>query len=123
MAKTQRSFNDTQVFEHDEAADAKRVVFVDANGTVLASFAVSGNVGVLDSAGNRINPAKEDGNLATIAAKDFATQTTLALIKAKTDNLDVLLSTLLSSATFTGRINTQGQKTMAASTPVVLASD
>lgn len=33
------------------------------------------------------------GNLATLADKDFATQTTLALIKAKTDNLDVLLST------------------------------
>lgn len=33
------------------------------------------------------------GNLDTIAAKDFATQTTLALIKAKTDNLDVALST------------------------------
>lgn len=30
---------------------------------------------------------------------------------------------LLLDATFTGRINTQGQKTMAASTPVVLASD
>src|SRR5262249_39684054 len=33
------------------------------------------------------------GNLAAIAAKDFATQTTLALIKAKTDNLDAALST------------------------------
>lgn len=33
------------------------------------------------------------GNLATIAGKDFATQTTLALIKAKTDNIDVALST------------------------------
>lgn len=33
------------------------------------------------------------GNLATIAAKDFATQTTLAAIKAKTDNIDVALST------------------------------
>lgn len=33
------------------------------------------------------------GNLAAIAAKDFATQTTLALIKAKTDNIDVALST------------------------------
>jgi hypothetical protein len=40
------------------------------------------------------NAAQETGgNLATIAGKDFATQTTLALIKAKTDNLDVLLST------------------------------
>lgn len=32
-------------------------------------------------------------------------------------------SALLLDATFTGRINTQGQKTMAASTPVVIASD
>ncbi len=36
---------------------------------------------------------------------------------------ETTLATLLSSSTFTGRINTQGQKTMAASTPVVLASD
>ena len=34
-----------------------------------------------------------DSSLTTLNAKDFATQTTLALIKAKTDNLDVLLST------------------------------
>jgi len=40
-----------------------------------------------DAAGNVINPAKEDGNLATIAGKDFATETTLALVKAKTDNI------------------------------------
>lgn len=32
-------------------------------------------------------------------------------------------SALLLDSTFTGRVNTQGQKTMAASTPVVLASD
>lgn len=38
--------------------------------------------------------ALEAGNLATLAGKDFATQTTLALVKAKTDNLDVALSTL-----------------------------
>jgi hypothetical protein len=38
-------------------------------------------------------------------------------------NLDVALSTRLADATFTTRINTQGQKTMATSTPVVLASD
>jgi hypothetical protein len=37
--------------------------------------------------------ATEAGNLATIAGKDFATQTTLALIRAKTDNIDVALST------------------------------
>lgn len=47
----------------------------------------------------------------------------LALIKTKTDNLDVALSTRLADSTFTGRINTLGQKLMSASTPVVLASD
>jgi hypothetical protein len=38
-------------------------------------------------------------------------------------NLDVALSTLLSKVDFEARINTHGQKTMATSTPVVLASD
>lgn len=37
--------------------------------------------------------AKEAGNLAALVAKDYATQATLALIKAKTDMLDVALST------------------------------
>lgn len=37
--------------------------------------------------------------LTTLNAKDFATETTLALIKAKTDNLDVALSTRASEAT------------------------
>lgn len=61
-----------------------------------------------------------------------ATEATLALVKAKTDNIDVLLSTRateatlatrLAEATFTARINTLGQKAMAASTPVAFASD
>lgn len=37
-------------------------------------------------------------NQATLNAKDFATQATLALIKAKTDNLDALLSTLATAS-------------------------
>lgn len=37
--------------------------------------------------------------------------------------LETTLGTRLADATFTGRINTLGQKTMAASTPVVIASD
>jgi len=36
---------------------------------------------------------------------------------------EATLATRLADSTFTGRINTQGQKTMAGSTPVVLASD
>lgn len=39
------------------------------------------------------NSASIKTDLDAIAAKDFATQTTLALIKAKTDNIDVALST------------------------------
>jgi len=68
---------------------------------------------VADSAGITINPAKEDGHLATI-------DTTTAEIATDTDKLDVNLSTRLADATFTARINTLGQKTMANSTPVLL---
>jgi len=75
--------------------------------------------------------------LASLDAKDYATQTTLAAIlvdtgqieallgtiDADTSNLDVALSTRLSKADFEARINTLGQKTMAAGTPVTIASD
>ncbi|MDD5092786.1 MAG: hypothetical protein PHV74_00170 [Dehalococcoidia bacterium] len=44
-------------------------------------------VQVENVSGAQINPAQEDGNLATLTGKDFATQTTLALIKTKTDNI------------------------------------
>lgn len=52
-----------------------------------------------------------------------ATEATLLSVETNTDNLDVALSTRLADATFTSRINTLGQKTMANSTPVVLSSD
>jgi len=46
---------------------------------------VADNVGIKDTTGTQINPAKEDGNLASI--------------KTNTDNLDVLLSTRASEST------------------------
>jgi hypothetical protein len=62
--------------------------------TVKLSQASTDNDVDVTSSALPANAAQETGgNLATIAGKDFATQTTLALIKAKTDNLDVLLST------------------------------
>jgi len=72
-------------------------LLVDASGNVVG-IVQDGSVyrlqqigKLLDASGSQINPAKEDGNLATLLsafnAEDFATQTTLALIKAKTDNL------------------------------------
>ena len=50
-------------------------------------------------------------------------QGSVAVTNAGLTNIDVALSTRLAEATFTGRINTLGQKTMANSTPVVLPSD
>lgn len=66
--------------------------------------------------------------LTTVSTKDFATQTTLALIKAKTDNLDVALSTIGTETTLaaikakTDNIPPLGQALAAASTPVVLTA-
>lgn len=48
---------------------------------------------IVDASGNIIAPALEAGNLATIAGKDFATQTTLAAIKAKTDLIATAVNT------------------------------
>lgn len=61
---------------------------------------ISDSVNLKNVAMTIINPATEEKQdsaisyLTSINARDFATETTLALIKAKTDNLDVLLSTL-----------------------------
>jgi hypothetical protein len=67
------------------------VVHVDDN---AGSLTVDGTVTA--NAGTNLNTSllalEAGGNLATLTAKDFATQATLALIKAKTDNLDVTLS-------------------------------
>lgn len=56
---------------------------------------ISGST-VTANAGTNLNTAllalEAGGNLAALVAKDYATETTLALIKAKTDNLDVTLS-------------------------------
>lgn len=55
-----------------------------------------------------------------VALSTRASQTTLASVLTQ---LDVALSTRLADVTFTTRINTLGQKAMAASTPIVIASD
>lgn len=65
--------------------------------------------------------------LAAFNAEDFATQTTLAALLAAFNAEDfatqTTLATRLADATFTSRINTLGQKAMASSTPIVIASD
>lgn len=79
----------------DEASDSRRVLLVDASGAVIASFPITATSLPLPA-----NAAKETGgNLATIASKDFATQTTLAAVLAAlssvpvtNSNLDIALS-------------------------------
>lgn len=56
-----------------------------AEALIMGSTPSSSVVGVKDSSNVRIDPAKEGGNLATIAGKDFATQTTFASVKTNTD--------------------------------------
>ena len=41
------------------------------------------------------DPARENGNLATLTCKDFATETTLEIVKTKTDNIDIPASEIL----------------------------
>lgn len=62
----------------------------------------------------------EDGNGET---RQFSVDASGSLSIQDPPNLDVALSTRLSEVTFTGRINTLGQKAMTGSTPVVIASD
>lgn len=75
------------------SAETTKVIGTVNQGT--SPWIISGTVTA--NAGTNLNTSllalESGGNLATIAGKDFATQTTLALIKAKTDNIDVALST------------------------------
>lgn len=69
-----------------------------------------------------LNEATFTGRVGEVQASPTA-NTILDRLKVVRDQLDVVLSTRLAEVTFTARINTQGQKAMAASTPVVIASD
>lgn len=79
----------------------------------LGGTAVSMNTGTRDAGTQRVTIATND--LVPISAASLPLPSGAATSAAQALNLQ--------ESTFTGRINTQGQKTMAASTPVVLASD
>lgn len=82
----------------NNAAGAAAVNIQDGGNTITVDGTVSAAVtgSVTANAGTNLNTSllalESGGNLSSLAAKDFATETTLALIKAKTDNLDVTLS-------------------------------
>lgn len=82
----------------------------------IRSLAADNTTEIADSAGTTINPAKEDGHLASIDTHIAAIDT----------DVDVALSTRASEVTVSainGKLNSLGQKTMANSVPVVIASD
>lgn len=86
-------------------------------------WVVSGTVAATQSGTWNINNISGTISLPTGASTLAEQQSQTALLNTINGHLDVNLSTRLAEATFTSRINTLGQKTMANSTPVVLASD
>jgi hypothetical protein len=108
-------------------------------GAVTASGTVTANQGTPGTTANRWPIQVTDGtNLATVtvagALRTDSSATTQPVSGTVTANagtnlntsalaLETTLGARLADSTFTGRINTLGQKTMAASTPVVVASD
>lgn len=104
-----------------------------AEGTVPVSGTITAN------AGTNLNTSalalESGGNLATIAGKDFATQTTLAALNAKVTSVNTGAVVVSSSALPTGaatettlsalntKIPAQGQAAMAASVPVTIANN
>lgn len=121
------------------------VAIVDANGDQITSFgggvqytegdvdpSITGTAAMMEGVGNTLLPVQgtvADGLLVNLGANNDVTVTGSVTANAGTNlNTSLLateatLVTRLAEATFTTRINTQGQKTMAASTPVVIASD
>lgn len=118
------------------------------SGTVTAN-AGTGNFTVTQGTGTNLHTVVDSGTISTItnpvtvtdgagALNVIVDSGTLAATQSGTWNInnvsgtvslptgaatETTLGTRLADATFTGRINTLGQKTMANSTPVVLASD
>lgn len=94
-----------------------------AQAYVMGSSPTSSVVGVKNAANTRIDPATEEGNLATIAGKDFATQTTLAQIKANSDKFNFDGESLMVTGLSTDGLTNTVKTVDANSARVGLASD
>lgn len=70
-----------------------------AQAYIIGSSPTAGIVGVKNSSNVGVNPATEDGNLATLTAKDFATETTLNTLKDKDFATQTTLATRASEST------------------------
>lgn len=70
-----------------------------AQAYIIGSSPTAGIVGVKNASNVGVNPATEDGNLATLVAKDFATETTLNTLNSKDFATQTTLATRASEAT------------------------
>jgi hypothetical protein len=130
-------FNQTTQLAIAAPAPADIVAIAGSSSVTVINGPLGAAVNIQDG-GNSITIDNANLNAPLSTLNKEATQ---LLIKTNTDNLDVLLSTRATEATlatrateatlatmltlagFQARINTLGQKLMAASTPVVIASD
>lgn len=80
-----------------------------AQAYIIGSSPTAGIVGVKNASNVGVNPATEDGNLATLTAKDFATETTLNTLKNKDFSTETTLATRASEATLSA-IKTNSDK-------------
>ena len=70
-----------------------------AQAYIIGSSPTAGIVGVKNSLNVGVNPATEDGNLATLVAKDFATESSLTTLKNKDFATQTTLATRASETT------------------------
>lgn len=70
-----------------------------AQAYIIGSSPTAGIVGVKNSLNVGVNPATEDGNLATLTAKDFATEASLTTLKNKDFATQTTLATRASETT------------------------
>ncbi len=80
-----------------------------AQAYIIGSSPTAGIVGVKNSLNVGVNPATEDGNLATLTAKDFATETTLNTLNSKDFATETTLATRASETTLSA-IKTNSDK-------------
>lgn len=80
-----------------------------AQAYIIGSSPTAGIVGVKNSLNVGVNPATEDGNLATLTAKDFATETTLNTLNSKDFATQTTLATRASETTLSA-IKTNSDK-------------
>lgn len=80
-----------------------------AQAYIIGSSPTAGIVGVKNASNVGVNPATEDGNLATLTAKDFATETTLNTLNSKDFATETTLATRATETTLSA-IKTNSDK-------------